>query len=99
MFKSKSSLVSACFVCLICYSNEISGQISDQSKDEFTHAVDSIVELVQSKWNAPGIVLGIVKDGEVIYKKGYGYRDIQTKELIQVTSEKGIDDRYISWSN
>ncbi len=82
MFKMKSFLVVVWLVCLIGSSNEIRGQVSVQSNDEFIHSVDSIIELVQSKWNAPGIAIGIVKDGKVIYKKGYGYRDIQAKERV-----------------
>ena len=82
MFKMKSFLFSAFLACLICCSNEIGGQITNQSNEEFINAVDSIIDLVQSKWNAPGIALGIVKDGKVIYKKGYGYRNIQTKERV-----------------
>ena len=79
MIEIKSFLVSACFVCLVFSSNEIGGQISNQPNDEFVHAVDSIIDLVQSKWNAPGIAVGIVKDGKILYKNGYGYKNIQTK--------------------
>ncbi len=82
MFKFKSSLVLACLVCLICFSKNISGQITNQSNDRFIHEVDSIVNLIQSKWHAPGIAIGIVKDGKVIYKKGYGYKNQQTKEPV-----------------
>ena len=82
MFEIKSFLVSACFVCLVFSSNEIGGQISNQPNDEFVHAVDSIIDLVQSKWNAPGIAVGIVKDGKILYKNGYGYKNIQTKEPV-----------------
>ena len=82
MFKFKSSLVLACLVCLICFSKNISGQITNQSNDRFIHEVDSIVNLIQSKWHAPGIAMGIVKEGKVIYKKGYGYKNLQTKEPV-----------------
>ncbi len=82
MCKINSLIVSACFVCLLCSSNEICGQTSSQPNDEFIQEVDSIIELIQSKWNAPGIAVGIVKDGRILYKKGFGYKNIQTKEPV-----------------
>ena len=82
MFKFKSSLVLVCLACIICFSKNISGQITNQSNDRFINEVDSIVNLIQSKWNAPGIAIGLIKDGKVIYKKGYGYKNLQTKEPV-----------------
>ena len=58
------------------------GQNTNPAFESFTKEIDSIVELVQSKWMAPGVAIGLVKDGQVIYKKGYGYKDLQTKEPV-----------------
>jgi CubicO group peptidase (beta-lactamase class C family) len=52
------------------------------SKNVFIHEVDSILTLVKSKWKVPGLAIGIVKDGEVILKKGYGYRDVESQSPV-----------------
>ncbi len=31
------------------------------------------------KWNTPGIAITVVKDGKVILKRGYGFRDVEKK--------------------
>jgi CubicO group peptidase (beta-lactamase class C family) len=34
---------------------------------------------VMERWNVPGLSIAVVKDGEVIYKEGFGYRDRDKK--------------------
>jgi CubicO group peptidase (beta-lactamase class C family) len=58
------------------------GQETVPSKEHFIEEVDSIVNLVQSKWKAPGIAIGLVKDGKVFFKKGYGYKNLETEEPV-----------------
>lgn len=38
--------------------------------------LDGVVEQTMKDWNVPGVALAIVKDGTVVYAKGYGYRDV-----------------------
>ncbi len=40
---------------------------------------DKFVEKELKKWNAPGVSVAIVYDGEVILTKGYGYADVENK--------------------
>ena len=47
-----------------------------------TTPVDSIVAHNMNKYNIPGLALGLVKDGSIIYAKGYGVRDINTKKTV-----------------
>ena len=82
MIKFNYSLLSACLICLVYFQNKVIGQETNPSNDRFIHDVDSIVNLVQSKWNAPGIAIGIVKDGKILYKNGYGFKDLQKKEPV-----------------
>ncbi|NBC66099.1 MAG: serine hydrolase, partial [Bacteroidetes bacterium] len=44
-----------------------------------------MLKLVKVKWNVPGLAVGIVKDGEIIFKKGYGYRNLENQ--LPVTTE------------
>ncbi|MGH9776903.1 MAG: serine hydrolase [Candidatus Acidiferrales bacterium] len=38
---------------------------------------DAWVEQEMKKWTVPGLAVAVVKDGEVILLKGYGYRDVE----------------------
>ncbi|MBX3147174.1 MAG: serine hydrolase [Gemmatimonadales bacterium] len=40
-------------------------------------AIDNVVTSMMKEWQVPGLALGIVKDGKVLYLKGYGYRDLE----------------------
>ena len=41
--------------------------------------VDGFIDSLMKDWNIPGLALGIVYKGELIYAKGYGYRDLENK--------------------
>lgn len=40
---------------------------------------DSYMEQVLKDWNAPGVAVGIIIKGELVYAKGFGYRDLEKK--------------------
>ncbi len=39
--------------------------------------IDAVVTSIMKEWRVPGLALGIVKDGQVLYLKGYGFRDVE----------------------
>jgi CubicO group peptidase (beta-lactamase class C family) len=41
--------------------------------------VDELATEAMDEWKVPGLALGIVKDGILIYVKGYGFRDVEHK--------------------
>jgi len=41
--------------------------------------VDELATQAMDEWKVPGLALGIVKDGKLIYVKGYGFRDVEHK--------------------
>ena len=41
--------------------------------------IDRYVDSLLKEWNVPGLALGIVYKDQLIYAKGYGYRDVQNK--------------------
>ncbi|CAN5471220.1 serine hydrolase [soil metagenome] len=43
---------------------------------------DQYIENGRKKWEVPGLALTVVKDGKVIFKKGYGVRDNVTNEVV-----------------
>ncbi len=69
-FKFFLPLVFTCFI-----SNLSSAQFSEKQ-------VDSIVDYALSKFNVAGCAISIVKDGKVIYSKGFGVKSANTKSPI-----------------
>lgn len=45
---------------------------------------ETYIQKSLTDWNAPGVAVVIVKDGQIIYEKGFGIKDVQTKEPIDV---------------
>ncbi|HWM90843.1 MAG TPA: serine hydrolase [Thermoanaerobaculia bacterium] len=40
---------------------------------------DQLVQGMVDTWEVPGLAIAIVKDGQVVYEKGFGYRDVEKK--------------------
>ena len=57
---------------LLLLSTTLYAQISSQQ-------VDSLVNRAMSEFHVPGVGVAIVKDGEIIYNKGFGVRNIEKK--------------------
>lgn len=45
-------------------------------------SLDSYIKEGMKDWNIPGLAIAIVKDGKVVLMKGYGVRDLETKEPV-----------------
>src|ERR1051325_12211875 len=44
--------------------------------------LDPIFEQQMTKLHIPGAVIAIVKDGKVVFTKGYGYADVEKKTFV-----------------
>ncbi len=55
-----------------------------QQKDPLVQLVgfDQFMEQTLKDWNAPGVGVGIVVKGKLVFVKGYGYRDYDKKTPI-----------------
>lgn len=42
----------------------------------YFNGFDEFVESVMNEWHVPGLAVAAIKDGEVVFSKGYGYRDV-----------------------
>lgn len=49
---------------------------------QFEVFADNFMREAMTKYNVPGVTLSVVKDGKVLYKRGYGYADIEKKTLV-----------------
>lgn len=47
-------------------------------------------EWIMEKYNIPGFSLGLAKNGEVFYEKGFGYRDVDCKSALSSDTVFGI---------
>jgi CubicO group peptidase (beta-lactamase class C family) len=47
---------------------------------------DEYVQKTMKDWKTPGLGIAIVKDGEIIYSSGYGYRDVKNKLPVTVNT-------------
>lgn len=45
-------------------------------------AIDAIVKDALRAWEVPGVAVAIVRGDEVIHLKGYGYKNVETKEKV-----------------
>ena len=44
--------------------------------------LDSFIQEAKSGWHAPGLAVTVIKDGEVLFSKGYGVRELGKKESV-----------------
>src|ERR1700759_782392 len=45
-------------------------------------SLDSYINQGMKDWNIPGLAIVVVKDGKVVVMKGYGVRNLETKEPV-----------------
>ena len=45
-------------------------------------SIDNYINTGMKDWNIPGLAIVIIKDGQVVLMKGYGVRNIETKEPV-----------------
>ncbi len=58
-------------------------QTAGQQEPAFIRdSLDSYIQKGLTDWNLPGLAIVIVKDGKVVWMKGYGIRDIETKKPV-----------------
>src|ERR1700744_1879502 len=41
--------------------------------------LDAVINKALKDWQVPGLSIAVVRDGKVIYAKGFGYRDVEKK--------------------
>lgn len=65
------------FICLLFFAGfSFAQDVSIQNKMK---KFDKEMEKDLKDWNMPGVGVGIVKDGKLVFIKGYGYRDYEKK--------------------
>lgn len=72
----KSYLLTLCFVLTTTLT------VNSQSLNRQTRLLDDYITEAIKKWQPPGLAVTIVKDGEIIFTKGYGVRTIGTNNKV-----------------
>lgn len=91
--------------------NANSAELTD--KDKLISKIDLAVEKAMQEWHVPGVALGVIQDGKVIYTKGYGSRNIKanlpmtidtvmpigsnTKSFNAVLMAMLVDEKLVAW--
>ena len=70
--KSITFIISSCIFASIAFAQDI------EIKKKLT-GFDKEMEANLKSWNMPGVGVGIVKNGKLVFVKGYGYRDYEQK--------------------
>ncbi|HRH47033.1 MAG TPA: serine hydrolase domain-containing protein, partial [Pyrinomonadaceae bacterium] len=69
----KTILRFSIFALFLCFTNSVCfGQLT-------TEQIDTLVKNSLAKFKVAGVSVGIVKDGKIIYTKGFGVKSIKTK--------------------
>lgn len=58
---------------------------SDPFKD-----IESYIEKARNDWQVPGVGLAVVRNGKVIYAKGFGYKDVDQKTPVSANTQFAI---------
>jgi CubicO group peptidase (beta-lactamase class C family) len=57
-------------------------QISISAQKLNTEKLDKYIEKAKTQWNIPGLAIAVVKDGNIIFSKGYGIREYGKKDKV-----------------
>jgi CubicO group peptidase (beta-lactamase class C family) len=68
-------------ICLLFLLNLITN-VNAQSPSFIKDSLTNYIEQGLKDWDVPGLALVVVKDGKVVVMKGYGVRDIKTKQPV-----------------
>jgi CubicO group peptidase (beta-lactamase class C family) len=68
------------FFIILCFIVHL--HVVAQQPSFITDSLDTYIQQGLKDWNIPGLAIAIVKDGKIVTMKGYGVRDLETKEPV-----------------
>lgn len=57
-------------------------QLSFSQTNFIKDSIDIYINREMARWNLPGMAIAIVKEGKVVFMKGYGYADVSAKKMV-----------------
>lgn len=79
------------FLIAVCFSVHVQASIFDwfnplsekaKRAQMLMEGFDPVVEKAIKDYNVPGAAIGIVVDGHLVYSKGFGFRDLESKQPV-----------------
>ena len=68
------AFITICYLCVSTF-----GYTQTNPFQKSYPKIDRYIDSLMKDWNIPGMALGIVYKDQLIYAKGYGYRDLENK--------------------
>ena len=59
---------------------------STYSQDVDLQALDRYIDQAVEDFQLPGLAISVIKDGSVVLSRGYGYKNVETKEPMTTTA-------------
>src|ERR1051326_9005922 len=72
-------VTTVCLLSSLLFAGTSRLQAQDAAIESRLKGIDSWMEKLLKDWNAPGVGVGIIANGKLIFAKGYGYRDYEKK--------------------
>lgn len=69
-------------ICLFIFLLWTSQLVCAQSTSFIKDSLDNYIQKGLKDWDIPGLAIVVIKDGQIVVQKGYGVRDISTKEPV-----------------
>jgi CubicO group peptidase (beta-lactamase class C family) len=82
MKRLKLIITTALFICIFVAAKSNSHNDSSGIKDSIEIKIDTMIAQMGLSSETPGGVVGVIKDGRLIFEKGYGLANLETKEQI-----------------
>ena len=81
--RSVVAIAAACLSCALAPARAVPAPLSATE-------IDRLAARTMTEFQVPGIALGIVKDGKLVYAKGYGVRELGTPAKVDADTEFAI---------
>lgn len=86
MKRIKLIITAALFFCIFSAAKSNSYYDSSGIKDSIEIKIDTMISQMGLSSKTPGGVVGVIKDGKLIFEKAYGLMSLETKEPIKVST-------------
>ena len=61
---------------------DVAAQTGDRPAADPLEGLDAYIEQALEDWQVPGVAVAIIKDGELVLARGYGVRDLESREPV-----------------
>jgi len=82
MNTSKSRLVSGAFLAFFVVCGPAAGNAATGAWRVTEEGIDAVVQRAMTVFDVPGMAVSVVHDGEVVYSKGHGVRELGSAEKV-----------------